>query len=133
MDTFKAKLLTQVLAFGLILGAGSGLLLYYVLPQFYPDWYLGIVFFFIVIELIAINFVVTSSRKASSKKMVNVYMMAKVIKMLASLVFIVIYYAAVKENIKNFILVFIVFYALYLFFETYLFSKIEKELKEEKK
>lgn len=133
MDTFKAKLLTQVLAFGLILGAGAGLLLYYVLPQFYPNWYLGIVFFFIAIELIAINFVVASSRKASSKKMVNVYMMAKVIKMLASLGFVVVYYAAVKENIKSFILVFIVFYALYLFFETYLFSKVEKELKEEKK
>lgn len=133
MDAFRVRLLTLVIAFGLILGAGAGLLLYYVFPQFYPNWYLGIVFFFLVIELVAMNFVITSSRKASSKKMVNVYMMAKVIKMLASLMFVTIYYAAVKENIKSFILVFIVFYALYLGFETYLFSKVEKELKEEKK
>lgn len=130
MDSLKPRLLLATAAFSLISGALAGGLLYYIFPQYYPRYFLGIVLFFFAIEAAVVWYVSSNARKASSGKMVNLYMLAKVIKILASLVFIGVYYAiAGKENIKNFILVFIVFYGLYLFFETFLFSKIERKLK----
>lgn len=130
MDVLKVKLIIFIISFSLITGGLIGGLLYYVFPQFFPNWYFQIVFFFLIIESLLMNFVATKRKSASSKKMVNVYMLCKVVKILTSLVFITIYALVVKENIKSFVLVFVVFYGLYLFFETYLFSKIEKELKE---
>ncbi|GAB6011556.1 hypothetical protein [Viscerimonas tarda] len=131
MDLFKTRLLIFLIAFGLIAGAGVGLLLYYVFPQFYPG--LGVVntaVFFLVIEICLFGFVASKSEKVSSKKMVNIYMLAKVVKMLLSLIFVAVYVFAVKENVRNFILVFVIFYAQYLFIETLLFSKLERHLKE---
>jgi hypothetical protein len=61
--------------------------------------------------------------------MVNIYLLAKIIKMLAALFFVAIYALAVKTGITDFALVFAVFYALYLFIETYLYAKIEKKLR----
>lgn len=130
MDVFKVRLVTIVLAFGLITGAAIGALLYYVLPQFYPAWYFQIVFFFLILESLLMYFVASGSKNVTSKKMVNIYMLSKVIKIIASLGFIAIYAIAVKENVKNFVLIFVVFYALYLFLEIFLFSKIEKRLKD---
>ena len=129
MEVFRVKLVTIVLAFGLIAGAGIGAFLYYLLPQFFPNWYFQIVFFFIILQSVLIYFVASSSEKVSSQKMVNLYLLAKVIKIITSLGFITIYALAVKENIKSFVLVFIVFYLLYLFLETLLHSKIEKRIK----
>lgn len=130
MDLVKVKFITILIAFGFIAGAGIGAFLYYVVPQFFPNWYFEIVFFFLIIESLLISMVVSKSKVSTSKQMVNVYMLTKVLKIIASLIFITVYALVVKENIKPFILVFIVFYALYLFIETYLFSKIEKQLKE---
>jgi len=130
---FKAKIITSLVAIGLISSAILGLLLYYVLPQFYSDWYFEVLLFFLVLETALVSFVISGSKTATSKKMVNVYLLSKVVKMLASLVFVAIYMFAVKENIRNFILTFIAFYAIYLGIETFLFSKIEHHLKETKK
>jgi hypothetical protein len=129
MDLFRLKLIFGLLAFGLIAGAVAGALLHYAFPQFYPDWYLGIVFFFLILETLLVGFVASKSLSASPKQMVNVYLLAKVVKMLAALAFIALYALTVKERITNFVLVFAIFYALYLIVETYLYAKIEKKSK----
>ncbi len=130
MDTFRAKLITLLISSGLVASAGIGALLYYFFPQFYPAWYFQIVSFFLIFEVALVSYVVAQSMKVSSKKMVNVYMLTKVVKIVISLIFIGIYAIAVKENIKTFVLVFIVFYLLYLLAETIIFSKLEKYIKE---
>ncbi len=61
--------------------------------------------------------------------MLNTYMLTKVIKVFAALIFVGAYYAIVKENIKSFVLVFMIFYLLFLAMESWLFLKIEKRLK----
>ncbi|NDW19375.1 hypothetical protein D0T53_10690 [Dysgonomonas sp. 216] len=130
MDMFKAKLITLLVAFTFVCAAILGALLFYVFPQFYPGWYFEIVFFFLILETALISFIESVSRKTTSRKMVNMYMLTKVVKMLLSLIFITIYVLVVKENIKNFVLTFIIFYVLSIVMETFLFSKIEKRLKE---
>ncbi|MDR1884300.1 MAG: hypothetical protein LBR26_16195 [Prevotella sp.] len=129
MDFFKAKLITSLLAFGLVAGAMAGALLYYRFPRYYPGWYEGILLFFLALESFILLYVESASRKAASRQMLNTYMLTKVIKIFASIIFIGAYTLAVKENIKSFILVFIIFYLLFLAFEAFLFMKIEKRIK----
>ena len=131
MDFFKAKLITSTLAFGLIAGALIGVLLYYQFPQYYPHWYEGILFFFLILESLILIYVESASRKVTSRQMLNTYMLTKVIKIFAALIFVGAYAMIVKENIKSFILIFMIFYLLFLAFEAYLFTKIEKRIKKQ--
>lgn len=130
MNAFKTRLLIYLLALGLISGALIGGLLYYVFPAFFPSWFFEIIAFFLLIEAIIINLIENSSRRDSAKKMLNMYMLAKVVKMLTSLFFVTIYALAVKDNIKNFVLIFMTFYLVFTGIETFLFSKIERHIKE---
>lgn len=127
---FKAKLIASILAYGCIVGGTLGAILYYVFPAFYPSWYLGILIFFLCIEPLIVLFVEKSSHTATPKQLLNTYMMTKVIKTVASLMLIAIYAIAVKEEIKSFILSFMILYMLFLAIETMLFTRIEQRLKE---
>lgn len=129
MDFFKAKLVTSLLAFGLIIGALVGALLYYVFPDFYPDWYEGILLFFLLLESLILIYVESASRRVTQRQMLNTYMLTKVVKIFAALIFILVYAKVVGEGIKSFILVFMIFYLLFLGFEAFLFLRIEKRLK----
>lgn len=132
MDFFKAKLVTSLLAFGLIMGALVGALLYYQFPQYYPHWYEGILLFFLIVESLILVYVESTSRKVTQRQMLNTYMLTKVVKIFAALIFIGVYIAIVKEDKKSFILVFMIFYLLFLAMESFLFLKIEKRLKNKK-
>lgn len=129
MDFFKAKLITSVIAFGLITGALIGMLLYYQFPEFYPNWYGGILAFFLILETIIVSYVVSASNKVNQKQMLNTYLLIKVIKIFAALLFVGAYAIIVKENLKSFVLVFMIFYLLFLGMESILFLKVEKRLK----
>ncbi len=130
MDFFKAKLITSLLAFGLIIGGALvGALLYYVFPDFYPDWYEGILLFFLLLESLILIYVESASRRVTQRQMLNTYMLTKVVKIFAALIFILVYAKVVGEGIKSFILVFMIFYLLFLGFEAFLFLRIEKRLK----
>ncbi len=129
MDFFKAKLITSLLAYGLIMGALVGALLYYVFPQYYPNWYEGILIFFLLLESLILIYVESASRRVTQRQMLNTYMLTKVVKVFASLIFVLVYAKAVGESIKSFVLVFMIFYLLFLGFELFLFLKIEKRLK----
>lgn len=129
MDFTKAKLVTYILAFGLIIGAIIGLLLNYVFPQYYPNWYEGILLFFIIMESLILIYVESASRRVTSRQMLNTYMLTKVVKVFASLIFIGAYMIMVGEDKKSFVLIFMIFYLLYLALESMLFLQIEKRLK----
>lgn len=132
MDFFRAKLVTIVLAFGLIAGGLIGALLYFQLPDYYPSWFEGILLFFLVLESAVVAYVEAQSLKVTQRQLLNTYMLTKIIKIFASIIFVGVYALVIKEGIKNFILIFILFYLLYLFVETLIFTRIEKRLKEKK-
>jgi len=130
MDSFRAKLTFIIAAFGLVLGSGIWAILYYVFPAYYPESIGSIFLFFLVVEIFIVNYVYSKSLKSEKpQKMVNVYLLTKVVKMLLSLVFVTIYVLAVKEQIKSFVLVFMIFYIVFLAVESKLFIQIEKHLK----
>jgi len=129
MDVFRARLVTYMIAIGLIISACIGGGLYYFQPFFNWNWFVGIVLFFLVLEPSIISLVQWKSEKMEKKQMVNLYMLTKVVKIIGSLIFITIYVLAEKENIKSFVTVFVLFYLLYLMAETILFVQIEKHIK----
>nr|WP_297164610.1 hypothetical protein [uncultured Dysgonomonas sp.] len=130
MNIFKANLIIYVIAFGLLISGCLGLGLSYFLPTFNWNWFIGLAAFYLIIESIVVSMVETFSQKKDKKQMVNIYMLTKVIKIIASLIFITVYVVIVKENVKAFVAVFILFYLLYLIAETFIFMKIEKRIKE---
>ena len=133
MNSSKVKLVTSVLGCGLIIGAIVGAILYYGFPDYFTNWYFGILAFFLIVEPLILLYIEHDSRTVKDKQLVNSYMLTKTIKIIAILGFVVVYYAlAGKEEIKNFVIALIALYMLFLVLETFFFAKIEKHLKEKK-
>lgn len=130
MNIFKTKLITSVIAFGLIISGCIGVGLSYFLPTFNWNWFVSLAIFYLIIESLVVSLVEKCSQKKDKKQLVNMYMLTKVIKVITSLIFVTVYVLTVKENIKAFVAVFILFYLLYLIAETFIFMKIEKRIKE---
>jgi len=118
---------------GITGGAVIGALLYHFATGFDINWYIASLFFFLILEVFIVAYVESKSHKVEQKKLVNIYMLTKVVKILLALVFATIYALAIKENIKTFILGFISLYVLFLIIESRTFVKIEKHLKENNK
>ncbi|MDU1904059.1 MAG: hypothetical protein E6772_04680 [Dysgonomonas sp.] len=129
MELFKAQPVLYIISIGLIISACIGGGLYHFLPSFDWNWFTVITIYFLILESFSIWWIVSNIRKKEKKQTVNLYMLTKVIKVMASLIFITIYALTVKENIKSFVGVFIMFYLLYLLAETILFLRIEKQIK----
>ncbi|MDR0825253.1 MAG: hypothetical protein LBN74_09175 [Prevotella sp.] len=130
MGVFKYRLFSGLIGYGLLVGAIVAVILHYSLPGFSWNWYLGIFFFFMVVELFILNLVEKNSHSEDKKRLVNIYILTKVIKIILSLIFVLIYYIIERTyNLKPFIIIYIVFYLLFLIAETFLFTKIEKHIK----
>lgn len=132
MNPFRLKLLGTLWAYGLIVGSVLGLILVYFLPEYYTNWYPGVLSFFLIFETAIMIYVESYSKKATARQLSNAYMLTKVVKILAALVLVGIYAAVVGEAMKSFVLIFMLLYVLFLVIETYLFTMIEKHLKKEK-
>lgn len=64
-------------------------------------------------------------RKHAPGKLLLLYLAMKVLKLLLSIIFIVVYCAITRANEKEFILTFALFYLLYLIYETWFFFSYE--------
>lgn len=133
MNSFRTKLITSVLGYGFIIGAVLWAVFTYGFPTYYTNWFFGILAFFLIIEPLVILYAENESRTARDRQLVSSYILTKVVKTIAVLGFILVYYAVVgKENLKSFVVTLLIFYFLFLIVETLFFAKIEKRLKEKK-
>ena len=128
MGKLKIKLNTILTIVFLAGGFGVWWLLKSVLPQSYFAWYPVIPGFFYIMGLVFVS-VITHDYKENQRKMVNLYMIIKLCKVAASLVFGGIYLIFVKTQLRDFSVVFIGFYLLYLGIETYFFYLTEENIK----
>jgi len=86
---------------------------------------------FFLYELFVILFTEKISKAINSRQSVNLFLAFKTGKIILSLLFIAIYAAMVKVELKRFILVFIILYFIYLLFDTvYLVNREKKNKKE---
>lgn len=112
-------------------GWGIWWLIQAVLPKYYFAWYPYVPTFFFVIGIIFIS-ILDHPNIENPRKTVNLYMLLRLSKVFVSLIFAGIYFLAVRVQLKEFGLVFISFYLLYLALETYYFYLTEKEIKKSK-
>jgi len=112
----------------LITGFGIWLLLDRFLPEMMVDYYFIIPLFF---YLLGIIFICRFKRTPINepKKVVNLYMLMRMIKIFMSAVIIFIYWLLDKPHIRNFAIIFIVFYLINLIWETYIYLRMELYLK----
>jgi len=106
-----------------------------VLRQLYPVMDLGWYFFlpgsYFVMGYVLI-LVLEKVNKENPRRLVNIYMMLKLSKLVIALSIILLYYFIVKENMGLFLIVFGIYYAVYLLVELYIFYITEKKIKQNK-
>jgi hypothetical protein len=106
--------------------AGGGV--WFILHRFFPDtlvdYYFIIPLFFYLLGLVFI-FRFRRTPIDEPKKIVNLYMMMRMIKIFMSFVIIIFDWILDKQHIRNFAIIFIIFYLLNLVWETYIYLRME--------
>lgn len=132
MNEFTNKLIQTTLVFGIIISTLIVCITLFLIPTFNIYWLIGTCLFFLLIEVGVILYITNTSKKEKKdKKLVNAYLLTKVVKILLSLFVIALYLLKVKTDVKTYLILFIVLYLFYLILESVLFIKIEKRLKKE--
>jgi hypothetical membrane protein len=105
-----------------------------ILKKIYPTetftWYpyIPVVFLLMGISMILI---MAKNYKKEAKKLVNIYMVLKLIKLVMAMVYLLAFYFIVRTDIRVFGIVFAAFYGIYIGLETGIFYLIEKQIKKE--
>jgi cytochrome bd-type quinol oxidase subunit 2 len=97
-------------------------------PQFITGIALAIAVF-LFLELFIILYTDRKNKTISSRKSVNLFLGYKIGRIFISLLFIAIYAAVIKVELKRFIGVFLLLYFIFLLFDTVYLVKREKILK----
>lgn len=110
----------------------SGLLGVWVLTDLIPLGYFSsypiIPIFFYIYALISSSIIINKRRKESElKKMFYAFITLKVVKIVLSIAIVIVYVFAFQDTAKQFSLTFITFYLLFLVYDTWFFSKIQKK------
>lgn len=128
MEKLKRNFDLLLTALMLFAGWGGWFLMKNVFPEMYFDLYPAIPSLFFIIGLLFIR-VLYNADKENPRKLVNLYMLVRFAKVGVCLLVIGVYYFFVKEYMREFSLVFMIFYLLYLGFETLYYSQIERIIK----
>jgi len=131
MKKLKQRLIVSHIIVLLISGGCGWWLIHTYFPVYYFSWYPYIPFFFMVVGVIFIS-ALDNVKKMNPRKSVNLYMLLRLSKLAVSLLFAGIYFFAFKVHLREFGIVFISFYLLYLALETYYFYLTENEIKKNK-
>lgn len=128
MEKTRSKFILILTAVILITGFGLKYLITEALPQYSFSAFTSIPVFFFLLGL-GLIYTLTAINNTDGKKLVNKYMLMRVIKVLSSLAFLLVYWLINKREIKNFAVAFIVFYMIFLIFETWVYLQVEKKMK----
>ena len=118
--------------FAILSGAAGALILHIAQPGHYFGGYPFIPVYFYIFGLFSI-YMFDACRRHAPQKMLLLYLAMKMMKMILSLILLLIYCLAVREEARAFLLTFISFYLLYLIYETWFFFSFEVNLKRKKK
>ncbi|OFY38784.1 MAG: hypothetical protein A2X18_08925 [Bacteroidetes bacterium GWF2_40_14] len=133
MHKVKRDMLVSLLFFYVIVGIVVGVVLYYFYPDKYFVLYPVIPGYFTLLG-IALNWSLIFYKRKDPKKLINVYMMLRGLKFLITVSAILLYSIFGNDLTNEFSITTIGFYFFYLFIETILFLKFEKErIRDEKK
>lgn len=118
--------------FGILTAALGAVILHVALPGHYFGGYPFIPIYFYLFGLFSI-YMFDACRRHAPQKLLLLYLAMKMIKMILSMMLLMVYCLAVREEAKAFLLTFISFYLIYLIFETWFFFSFEMNRKLKKK
>ncbi|MDD2726639.1 MAG: hypothetical protein PHO17_04975 [Proteiniphilum sp.] len=126
------KLIINFLIFHTVVMAVTGVGIWLLLETFFPTllvkgYYIIPLFFYLLGILFITQF--RHSAITHPTKMVNLYMLLKVIKVFVSFITILIYWFIHQAGIRSFAIVFIIFYLIDLVWETYIYLRMEKYIR----
>lgn len=128
--TKRSYVLLTVLLF-IIVGMVGGWIYSQAFPQNYFNGYPAIPVYFLMMGIASIN-ILERGRGKSPVRMLQIYMLVRVVRMIVSLLFMVVYCLAVREEALTFMLTFIVYYLIYIIYDSWFFYKLEGNQKKEK-
>lgn len=132
MNKFTQKIILATTVFGVIFSILLCSIILFFNTSFNIYWLIGTCIYFLLLEIGVMYYVIDVSKQAKrDKKMVNAYLLTKVVKIFISLFIIAFYLLQIKTDIKTYLVLFACLYLGYLIMESILFIKIEKRLKEE--
>lgn len=128
----KRNYLWQITLLTVLIGGIGGWAYYSVFPHHYFGGYPLIPIFFLTFGVFMIN-MVESCRHRMPGRMLQIYLLMRVMRMLASIIVMLVYCVAVREEAKEFLLTFIVNYLIYLIYDSWFFFTFEANRKLKKK
>jgi len=128
MNKLAVKLLSLSALVQIALSLTGWAVLKNIYPQANLSWFPYIPLAFLAMSAILI-FALLKMYKKDGKKLVNLYMFAKLFKLVFAMVYVLTFYFAENQNFERFIFVFAVFYAFYIALEIFIIYCVEKEIK----
>ena len=128
----KRNYLWQITLLTVLIGGIGGWAYYSVFPHHYFGGYPLIPIFFLTFGVFMIN-MVESCRHRMPGRMLQIYLLMRVMRLLASIIVMLVYCVAVREEAKEFLLTFIVNYLIYLIYDSWFFFTFEANRKLKKK
>ena len=110
----------------------TGLGMWFILKFFFLEMLLKsyplIPIFFYLLGLVFI-YVFNHNSLDKPEKIVNTYMLMRMIKIFVSAMLLFIYWIVDKDHIRNFAIIFVIFYVINLIWETYIYLRMEMYIK----
>ena len=129
----KFKLMGLITFINVAIGVTLGGLLYTIWPDHYFKWYPSIPIFYWVMP-IPITYILHRNKKNNGDVTITAFMVVRFCKFTLAVVFLWLYAALVRENLRMFGFTLMLFYFIYLGLETYTVYLFEKKrMKREKK
>ena len=132
-EWLKFKLMGLITFINVAIGVTLGGLLYTIWPDHYFKWYPSIPIFYWVMA-IAMTYILDRKKKKNGDVTITAFMVVRFCKFTLAVVFLWLYAALVRENLRMFGFTLMLFYFIYLGLETYTVYLFEKKrMKREKK
>ena len=130
MQKLANKLMSLFALIMLAAGWGGRGILQSLFPALALSWYPYIPAVFLLLGIGTI-YILTKNYKLESKKLVNLYMIVKLVKMFVAMAYVLGFYFIVRADLRIFGIVFAAFYAVDRACEFYIFYSIEKQINKE--
>ena len=132
MTITKRNYLLQTTLLTVLVGGIGGWAYYSVNPHHYFGGYPLIPLFFYIFGIFMIS-MTENCRHHIPGRMLQIYLLMRVMRMLASIIVMLIYCVIVREELKGFLLTFIANYLIYLIYDSWFFFTFEANRKMKKK
>ncbi len=114
-----------------ITGIIGGIVVYNELPTEYFRWYPSIPLFYYLMGIIFVIAIGTCKKKTNIE-IANLYLAMKILKVIATIIFMGFYMWLIDERDKDFVVAIGIFYFIYLILETCFYFNFEKSIKKKK-